>query len=110
MTERSTNFEKGESGNVLKQGTNLNITVDGNPKYIIGRLFKDTPHGMQMIQIEQSGSRQNPSLNTITFEMKQRQIGEIVPLTLGKYRVSNYAYFSGEGGKRWEDDFEIIPA
>ncbi len=107
-SRRSTNFHQGVRGNSLHAGQDLTITVKGSPVYIIGRLFKRTFYGKKLIQIEQTGSRQNPEKNSITFEMKERKGGKTVDMPPGKYTVSNYAYFSGMGGKRWVDDFEII--
>ena len=108
MSRRSTNFDRGVGGNVLPHGANLTITIADNPTYIIGRLFKRTWWGKRMIQIEQTGTKQNPQNDSITFEMKERRRGETVPMPPGKYRVSTYAYFPGLGGKRWGDNFEVV--
>lgn len=101
------NFEKGLGGNILPVGKDLVINVDGNPVYIIGQLFKRRFFWNQMIQIEQTGSRQNPEKDKITFEMKLRTSDGIKPMPAGKYRVITYAYIPGLGGKRWKDNFEI---
>jgi len=109
MTSKyKTSFIRGRGGNVLEKGTDLTIKIAGSPVYIIGRLFRRTSRGMTMIQIEQSGSRQNPRKGQIKFEMKVRERGRIKPMPAGKYRVSTYAYFKNLGGKRWGDSFEIV--
>jgi len=107
MTTRITNFHKGK-GNSLKVGENLTIAIAEKPLYIIGRLFKRGIFRSKLIQIEQTGTRQNPNSDSITFEMKERSQGNTLPMEPGKYTVSTYAYFSGVGGKRWKDKFEIV--
>ena len=64
MVSRYTNnFHKETGGNKLMQGQNLTITIDGDPTYVIGRLFKRGFLGIRnkLIQIEQSGHRSNRS-------------------------------------------------
>jgi hypothetical protein len=101
----STNFTQGVK-NELQVGRDLEIHVDGNPVYIIGQLFKKKSFFRKnLIQIEQTGSKQNPQKNHIVFEMK---VPGGQPMEPGKYHVVTYAYFQGLGGKRWKDDFEII--
>jgi len=107
-----TNFHKGTSGNVLSIGEDLTITRDEKCWYVIGRLFKIDDNGHpKLIQIEQTGSRQNPHPNSITFEMKQRENGETVPLPIGNYFVSCYVSFKPDAkkgrGSRFGDQFEI---
>lgn len=104
------NFTQGPNGNVLLVGTDLIIKLDGNPLYIIGQLFKRKSFFRKnLIQIEQTGSRQNPEKNQITFEMKEFLVrGEFQSMQPGKYRVVTYSYYPGTGGKRWGDDFEVI--
>ena len=106
-TRRTTNFHRGK-GNSLKVGEDLTITIAEKPLYIIGRLFKRGRLRSKLIQIEQTGTKQNPNSDSITFEMKERFQGNTLPMEPGKYTVSTYAYFSGEGGKRWKDKFEIV--
>ena len=107
-SRRSTNFHEDARGNALHFGEDLTIKVAGNPVYIIGRLFKRTLFGKKLIQIEQTGSKQNPEKDSITFEMKERKNGVTQPMPRGKYTVTNYAYFTGEGGRMWSDKFEIV--
>ena len=108
-TRRSTNFVQGVGGNVLKQGTNLIISISDNPLYILGRLFvKQSFFRWKLIQIEQTGSPQNPERDKITFEMTAYSKGEFKPMPPGEYKVSTYAYFIGLGGKRWTDKFEVV--
>ena len=107
-SRRATNFHKDLRGNALKAGENLTITIDGSPLYIIGRLFKRGILRSKLIQIEQTGTKQNPNSDSITFEMKERFQGNTLPMEPGKYTVTTYAYFSGKGGKRWKDKFEIV--
>lgn len=109
MSRYKPEFRKGEDGNVLDHGKDLVINVSGNPLYVIGQLYRG--HFFltrKLIQIEQTGSRQNPQKDNIVFEMKERTNGIIQPMTKGKYRVVIYAYFVGLGGKRWRDNFEIV--
>lgn len=102
------NFVKGLDGNKLKVGQDLVIKIDDKPLYIIGRLFKGRWPLRRLIQIEQTGTKQNPERNQITFEMKAYLgKGKFGPMKPGKYRVSCYGYFPGLGGKRWGDNFEI---
>jgi len=61
----------------------------------------------KLIQIEQTGSLNNPEKDQIKFEMARFTKGTLEHMPKGKYRVSCYAYFSGTGGKRWGDNFEI---
>lgn len=103
------NFIKGKGGNILKAGNDLIIKVDGNPEYILGRLFYRQRFGRKkLIQIEQTGSPNNPQKDQIQFEMGRFTKGNLEHMPKGKYRVSCYAYFRGIGGKRWADNFEIV--
>lgn len=106
-SRRSTNFHRGKKGNALQVGEDLTIKIAKKPLYVIGRLFKRTIFGNKLIQIEQTGTIGNPSKDSITFELKERFKGKTLPMKIGKYRVTTYAYFTGEGGKRWKDNFEI---
>lgn len=107
-TMRSTNFHKSRKGNALHVGEDLIIKIDNDPVYIIGRLFRRGMLRSKLIQIEQTGTKQNPQNDSIIFEMKERVQGKMVPMKPGKYTVSNYAYFTGIGGKRWKDKFEVV--
>jgi len=103
-----TNFHKGKTGNVLHVGEDLTIKRGDVCEYIIGRLFRIDDNGNQiLLQIEQTGSRQNPETNSITFELKERENGKTTPMSPGSYKVSCYAYIIGAGGSRFSDDFEI---
>ena len=104
----SGNYIKGDLGNSLEQGQDLVIKIDGNPNYIIGQLFQLKLGRPKMIQIEQTGTMQNPEKDRVTFEMTQRKRGKYLPMPKGKYRVFIYAYLTGIGGKRWKDDFQVI--
>ena len=107
-TKYHPNFIQGVGGNILKPGDDLIIKVDGNPLYILGRLFVRKSFGRKkLIQIEQTGSPNNPEKNQIKFEMSRFTKGNLEHMPKGHYRVSCYAYFSGTGGKRWGDNFEI---
>ena len=104
----SGNFIQSDKGNAITQGMDLIIKIDGNPNYIIGQLFQYKLGRPKMIQIEQTGTMQNPEKDRVTFEMTQRKRGKNVPMPKGKYRAVIYAYISGVGGKRWKDDFQVI--
>ena len=104
----SSNFIKTDKGNGVEQGQDVVIKIDGNPNYIIGQLFQYKLGRPRMIQIEQTGTMQNPEKDRVTFEMTQRKRGKNLPMPTGKYRVVIYAYISGVGGKRWKDDFQVI--
>lgn len=109
MSRYHPNFIKGANGNVLKSGDDLIIKIDGSPTYILGRLFVRQRFGRKkLIQIEQTGSPNNPEKDQITFEMTRFTKGNLEHMPKGKYRVSCYAYFPGIGGKRWGDNFEIV--
>ncbi len=106
MGTYETNFHKEKSGNSLHSGEDLTITINGNPVYITGILYKRKSFGRkQIIQIEQSGHRSNPSKESITFEMKDRG-GQ--NMERGRYRVLTTVYFTGRGGNSWGDNFEIV--
>ena len=104
----SGNYIQSDKGNSLQQGQDLVIKIDGNPNYIIGQLFQYKLGRRRMIQIEQTGTMQNPEKDRVTFEMVNRRRGKYVPMDKGKYRVVIYAYLTGIGGKRWTDDFQVI--
>lgn len=107
-TKYHPNFVRGIGGNKLPQNTDLVIKIDGNPLYILGRLFvRSSWFRWKLIQIEQTGSPQNPQHDQITFEMVSYSKGEFKPMPPGKYKVSTYTYLTGIGGKRWTDEFEI---
>lgn len=106
-TKYHPNFKRGLAGNFLALGKDLVIKIDGNPMYIIGQLFKRKLFWSNMIQIEQTGTKQNPEKDKITFEMKTRTPNGIVAMPPGKYKVVTYAYLPGIGGKHWKDDFEV---
>ena len=101
------NFERGVRGNILPVGKDLIINIDGDPMYIIGQLFKRRFFWPTMIQIEQTGTKQNPMKDKITFEMKIRTPEGTRPMPPGKYKVVTFSYLRGIGGKRWKDNFEI---
>ena len=101
------NFERGPGGNILPIGKDLVINIDGRPMYIIGQLFRRKFFWWTLIQIEQTGTKQNPENDKITLEMKVRTPDGIMPMPRGKYRVITFAYLPGIGGKRWKDNFEI---
>lgn len=102
----STNFVKGDSGNVLLHGNDLVVKIAGDPVYITGVLSKRKSFGRKnVIQIEQTGSRGNPEKDQITMEMKQPN-GE--PMERGNYNMKTTTYFNGQGGNGWSDDFEIV--
>lgn len=107
-TKYHPNFTSGKYGNILEPGKKLIIKIDGNPQYILGRLFcYQRFWRKKLIQIEQTGSYNNPEKNQIKFEMFRYTKGMLEEMPKGKYRVSVYAYFSNIGGKRWGDNFEI---
>ena len=108
MVKYNTNFVRGTSGNILPLGENLTISISGSPVYILGRLLVRQSFGRKkLIQIEQSGSRQNPDTASIKFEMAIRSKGKIQSMPIGNYRVESYAYFTESGGRKWGDNFEI---
>lgn len=103
------NFVKAPTNeNGLPVGTDLVIKVDDNPRYIIGQLFKLKSFYKTLIQIEQTGSAQNPEKDQITLEMKEYSGGVAQNLPPGKYMVVTYAYIKGLGGKRWRDKFVVF--
>ena len=108
MTHYEANFEKGDKGNSIRQGVDLTIKIGDNPHYIIGQLIQLKMGRKKLIQIEQTGTMQNPQKDSITFEMVQKKRGSYSPLPKGKYRTVCYAYLTGKGGRRFTDDFEVI--
>ncbi len=104
----SSNFSQTDKGNGIQQGQDVVIKIDGNPNYIIGQLFQYKLGRPRMIQIEQTGTMQNPEKDRVTFEMSLRKRSKTVPMPKGKYRVVIYAYLTGVGGKRWKDDFQVV--
>lgn len=102
------NFVSSKQGNILRSGQNLIIKINGNPSYILGRLFYRKRFGRKkLIQIEQTGSPSNSKRTQIKFEMLRYTKNILEEMPKGKYSVSTYAYFPGIGGKRWDDNFEI---
>lgn len=99
------NFVKGKKGNCLLVGQDLIIKINGKPAYISGRLSKITPSGTRVIQIEQTGTRQNPEKDRIKFEMKTRRG---LPMKPGKYLVKTVANFTGRGENSWTDGFDVV--
>lgn len=109
MTRYNPNFTRGTNGNKLFSGKDLVIKIDGEPLYVLGRLFYRGFLGRKkLIQIEQTGSPRNPEKNQLKFEMTRYTKGKHEPMPKGNYRVSCYGYFPGLGGKRWGDNFEIV--
>jgi len=108
MSLYSANYIQGSKGNSLTQGVDLVVKIGGNPNYIIGQLYHHSKGRKKLIQIEQTGTIQNPQKDQVTFEMKQRKKGSYSHMSKGKYRVVVYAYLFDLGGKRWTDDFEVI--
>lgn len=110
--EYNTNFHRGlrVKGNALNWGEDLIITVPGLPIYITAELFKRKGlFGLKrnLIQIEQTGTKQNPSNETISLELKRRKAGKMVNMDRGKYAVKIIAHFNGVGEKHWYDKFEV---
>ncbi len=102
----SGNFEQGLGGNVLPKGRDLVISINDNPLYITGVLYKlKSFRRKNAIQIEQTGSRGNPEKDKITLEMKKP---DGTPMDTGRYAIKTYAYFTGVGGKSWYDKFEVV--
>jgi len=104
----SSNFIQGDKGNSIQQGQDVVIKIDGNPNYIIGQLIQYHLGRRKLIQIEQTGTMQNPEKDRVTFEMVKKKGRKYSPMKTGKFRVVIYAYISGVGGKKWTDDFEVI--
>ena len=99
-----TNFHKEKTGNSLHVGEDLTIRIGGNPLYVAGVLYKQKAFWRwQVIQIEQTGHRSNPSKEAITFEMKDRG-GAMSP---GNYRVKTKCNIGGQEFG-WDDKFEIV--
>lgn len=106
--EYQNNFHKGKHGNTLAYGTPLVITIPGSPTYIAGILYKLGIFGRKKaIQIEQTGSRNNPSHDSITFEMKKYEDHRLVPMGKGKYMVIIRAALPGQGDGGFRDKFVI---
>lgn len=104
-----TNFHKAKTGNSLHYGEDLTITIDhptkGDPAYVAGMLYKRKSFGRKTAkQSEQTGRKSNPSKNSITFEMKERD-GSKMPI--GKYRIETRWSF-GKGDLGIEENFEIV--
>jgi len=109
MSRYKPNFVRGMSGNKLYEGKDLIIDIEGSPLYVLGRLFKIGFLGRRkLIQIEQTGTPNNPQSDKLKFEMTRFSNGLPANMPPGKYRVSCYGYFPGLGGKRWGDNFEVI--
>jgi hypothetical protein len=101
----STNLHRELSGNSLHYGEDLTITVSDNPKYVAGRLMKLKSFGRkQVIQIEQTGHKNNPSKDSITFEMKNADGSN---MERGKYRYQ-IKYDNGFSDQGIGDNFEIV--
>jgi len=101
----SSNLHAGTKGNALNQGEDLEIAIADNPSYIIGQLFSFKNGRKKLIQLEQTGTPQNPQRDSIIFEMSQRNGSD---MEKGSYMAITYSYLPGIGGKRWRDKFEIV--
>jgi hypothetical protein len=106
-----TNFEKdSERGNVLKQGTDLVITIDAgdglDPVYVAGTLWRESRRtgSLKAIQGEQTGRKTNPSKDSIKFEMVDPDGSA---MRVGKYRVETRWSF-GAGDLGIGDNFEVV--
>jgi len=104
MSRYNTNFAKGKHGNELFFDK-LRIIIDDNPVYITGQLFKNGFFKKKLIQIEQTGTRNNPQKDSIVFEMLN---ADKTRMDKGTYTVKIYSYFDGLGGKSWTDKFELV--
>ena len=106
-----TNFHSEKSGNALHKGNDLTITINDDPSYVAGVLYKKLSfRRKKLIQIEQSNHKGNPSKNSITFEMSNPDGSRY---ERGKYRVKTGASFGYHSSTRtgdlsWGDDFEIV--
>ncbi len=106
MSPYETNFHREKTGNSLHQGEDLTITIGDEPHVVTGKLYIRKFLRKQLIQIEQSGHKGNPSNNSITFEMKGRTNQ---PMKRGKYRVETKAnYYPKRWENDWGDNFEIV--
>ncbi len=75
-------------------------------RWVAGRLSKKIIDGSyKVIQIEQTGTRNNPWRDTIVFEMIKVQGGEIVAMERGDYRITVRAMKRSVVGVR--DEFYI---
>ena len=111
MNRYNVNFTKSKSGNALQKGYDLIVNVEG-AKIITGILSKKTRFGWKRIQIEQSGHRNNPQQDCITFEMKKysKDTKQLIPMPKGTYQIQTWAYIPSTSsyGNGWKDKFEII--
>lgn len=101
-----TNFQRGQQGNMLPYGKkNLIVRIPG-ARWVAGRLSQKIIDGSyKVIQIEQTGTRNNPWQDTIVFEMIKVQGGEIVSMERGEYRITIRAMKRSVVGVR--DEFYI---
>jgi len=101
-----TNFQRGDHGNMLRYGKkNLIVRIPG-ARWVAGRLSQKRQNGSyKVIQIEQTGTRNNPWKDTIVFEMLKVDGGQIVPMSLGGYRITVRAMKRSVVGVR--DEFYV---
>jgi hypothetical protein len=109
MAIYDTNFHRADTGNALHQGQDLTISVfdidKGKPIYAAGVLYnKQSDGSFRVIQFEQTGRKSNPSLTTLTFEMKNP---DNTPMPTGDYKIEIRASF-GAGELGWSEVFQVV--
>ncbi len=111
MAKWTTNFHRGQFGNSLNQTEDLIVTIRGDndevPNWATGLLFRRKSFFRKnLIQIEQTGRKSNPSKDTLKFEMKERDGS---PMAKGKYRVVVKGGFLPVAfTRKFGDNFEIV--
>lgn len=102
-----TNFQRGTKGNMLPFGCReLKIKIAGS-KWVAGRLDMKKNGQWKVIQIEQTGTKNNPWKDKVVFEMLKIQDGKVVPMPPGDYRVTLRAE-RGSGVTGVTDEFYIV--
>lgn len=93
-----TNFQRGQKGNMLSFGTpELKIKIEG-ARWMAGRLSMRKGNGFKVIQIEQSGTKNNPWNDKIVFELVKKNGKSTSPLPSGEYRITVRAGKAGVQG------------
>lgn len=110
MTRYKPNFVRRPSGNKLPHGKDLIIKVEG-ATIVTGILRKRKFLRWKVIQIEQSGHKNNPLIDQIKFEMVtyDKETGELIPMPKGSFRVTTLFHDPKTPGDStsYNDKFEI---
>ena len=87
------NFHSSNRGNAISRGSDLVVKIDG-AAWTSGILYRSAWLGLRKkyLQIEQTGTKNNPERNQVTFEMKayDKKTKTVTDMPPGKYGIIIY--------------------